>query len=121
MDESARGGGRGTDNIGQPRQRGRDENGIENHQTNLLPLSRVLVTSTPVRAHTYTRTYMLFTYARNSPPARLTLPSPIPRFSARMRTSVCPRTRNERVLNACTYRAGSVRASRVHETALPFK
>lgn len=41
----------------QPRQRGRDENGIENHQTNLLPLSRVPVTSTPVCAHTHTHVH----------------------------------------------------------------
>lgn len=53
VDESARGNGRGTDNIATPLRRGRDENGIENHQTNLLPLSRVLVTSVPVSARTH--------------------------------------------------------------------
>jgi len=74
VDGNGRGNGRGTDNIATPLRWGRDENGIENHQTNLLPLSRVLVTSMPVssRAHTCSHATHTCTRARNRPPARLT-------------------------------------------------
>lgn len=101
MDESARGNGRGTDNIATPLRRGRDENGIENHQTNLLPLSRVLVTSVPVSARTRARTPR--THARESSTCTIN-----PRAFPRGRTRVCAHAHATHVLNAST--RGGVRS-----------